>query len=239
MKIDHGVQLVEDMENAIVAWKDMGFTVSPGGIHADGLTHNALVTFRDGSYIELLAFRSKDVGQHRWARYRGFWGPIDYAISIPDLSTFAPHLKTKGLPYSDMSNGGRTRPDGIELKWRSVFATDQTLGLPFFIEDVTDRSLRVPMHTDSVLHPNAATGIADVHVAVPDLNLATGHFELLFGEAHISSNTSSFKLDGSTLTISQPIANTPEAALVARRGAGPITFTIAAPTLIVIKPASL
>src|SRR5581483_146322 len=36
----------------------LGFTVIGGGAHADGPTENALIPFPDGSYLELIAFRS-------------------------------------------------------------------------------------------------------------------------------------------------------------------------------------
>jgi hypothetical protein len=52
--------------------------------------------------------------------------------------------------------GGRIRPDGVQLKWR-------TLGLkpplPFVIEDVTGRELRVPGGA-AADHANGATGKA-------------------------------------------------------------------------------
>ena len=40
-------------------------TVVPGGTHADGATHNALVVFADGAYIELPAWRAP-APEERW-----------------------------------------------------------------------------------------------------------------------------------------------------------------------------
>ena len=55
-RLDHLVILVYDLERAVRGYEELGFTVTPGGEHADGLTHNALVAFEDGSYLELVAF---------------------------------------------------------------------------------------------------------------------------------------------------------------------------------------
>ena len=55
--IDHIVILVADLDRAQAEYAAAGFTVVPGGEHAGGLTHNALVAFADGTYLELLAFR--------------------------------------------------------------------------------------------------------------------------------------------------------------------------------------
>ena len=59
--IDHIVILVRNLEEAIADYTALGFTVTPGGVHADGATHNALVPFDDGSYLELIAFTVREV----------------------------------------------------------------------------------------------------------------------------------------------------------------------------------
>ena len=56
LQLDHLVILVRDLESAIADYTALGFTVQRGGTHADGATHNALVGFADGSYLELIAF---------------------------------------------------------------------------------------------------------------------------------------------------------------------------------------
>ena len=55
-RLDHLVILVRDLGRAVREYEKLGFTVIPGGEHADGLTHNALICFEDGSYLELVAF---------------------------------------------------------------------------------------------------------------------------------------------------------------------------------------
>ena len=63
--IDHIVILVTDLQTAIDDYRALGFTVTFGGEHADGNTHNALVPFADGSYFELIAFKH-EAPNHRW-----------------------------------------------------------------------------------------------------------------------------------------------------------------------------
>ncbi|MDQ2809182.1 MAG: VOC family protein [Chloroflexota bacterium] len=58
--IDHIVILVPDLTQAEQDYTALGFTVTPGGEHAGGLTHNALIALADGSYLELIAFRDTD-----------------------------------------------------------------------------------------------------------------------------------------------------------------------------------
>jgi catechol 2,3-dioxygenase-like lactoylglutathione lyase family enzyme len=54
--LDHLVILVRDLDRAVRGYEGLGFSVTPGGEHADGLTRNALIPFKDGSYLELVAF---------------------------------------------------------------------------------------------------------------------------------------------------------------------------------------
>jgi hypothetical protein len=65
-----------------------GSAWSPWAEHAGGLTHNALVGFQDGSYLELFAFRELDRsrGAHPWAAVAergGGWA--DVALRSDDL----------------------------------------------------------------------------------------------------------------------------------------------------------
>src|SRR5439155_691104 len=55
-QLDHVAMVVRDLDSATDDYRRRGFTVTPGGEHADGLTHNALIPFADGSYLELVAF---------------------------------------------------------------------------------------------------------------------------------------------------------------------------------------
>ncbi len=160
--LDHVVLVVRDLDEAVREQAARGFTVTAGGEHAGGLTHNALVAFADGSYLELIAFhdaRSEAAKIHRWwpvADRGGGWA--DFALLSDDLvaDVFAlGELAT--LPPAD---GGRRRPDGTKLAWRSAVLAAP---LPFLIQDVTKRELRVP-GGDAAKHANGVTGIAAVTV---------------------------------------------------------------------------
>lgn len=237
MNIDHVVVLVSELAQAIQRWQQDGFTVTPGGVHADGITHNALVCFGDGSYVELLAFLQAPPASHRWARFNGFWGPIDYVIAASDIDATVRELRAKDLPYADVVEGGRKRPDGVELRWRSAFPTDRNAALPFIIQDVTRRQLRVPAG-DATMHDNAASGIVQVRVNVPEFEAASGAYDALYGKAEAQTHARVYRLQGSRITLSESPAGSDEAQYLQRRGAGPVAITIGAPRPIVIKPSS-
>jgi len=64
----------------------------------------------------------------------------------------------------EAAEGGRTRPDGVSLRWRAAFLRAP---LPFLIEDLTPRDLRVP-GGDATRHANGVTGVATLVVAARD-----------------------------------------------------------------------
>jgi len=223
MELDHVVILVNDLDAAARQWSNDGFTVTPGGAHADGLTHNALICFADGSYIELLAFRTAAPTAHRWERLRRFPGPIDYAVAVSDLSTFAQRVIERGLRYSPVTEGGRQRPDGITIRWRSSWPPPDAEGLPFLIEDLTPRELRVPAG-DNRRHANGARGIAELTLIVNDLDRAARDLTILLGAA--SDESAAFALGEALLRVRRP-ASDGEETLITRRGPGPASLAVA------------
>lgn len=172
MLLDHCVIVVTDLEQAIGDYQTLGFTVAPGGVHADGRTHNALIPFADGTYLELIAFRTEDGSGHPWwPALRAGGGLVDWAVATADLGERVARLSASGLRYGPVQDGGRQRPDGVELRWRGARPA-AGYGLPFLIEDVTPRELRVPGNA-SQAHPNGVSGIGSLVVAVPELDTAS------------------------------------------------------------------
>ncbi len=215
--------LVPDLDVAKRQWARRGYTVTPGGTHAGGATHNNLVCFADTSYIELIAFKTSEPTSHRWDKYRPFPGLVDFAVRVNDMRAAVARLGKLGVAYSEPSDGGRLRPDGVELRWRGAHPVNTGTGLPFLIEDVTPRNLRVPAGL-ARRHRNGATGIASVDVITADPAAALASFGALFGRAvKLGRGAAVFALGETRLTLRQP-ARGNAAALLVMRGAGPLNW---------------
>lgn len=182
--IDHIVVVVRDLAQASENYRRAGFTVTPGGYHTGGATHNALISFGDGAYFELIAFTEPDKPQaHRWwQKSTTGEGTVDFALVSADLDAEAERLRAAGIAVDGPHDGGRKRPDGQQLAWRMLSISSDEAPLPFIIEDVTARELRVPPG-DATRHPLGITGIAGVAVLVPDLDRASTVYEALLGMA--------------------------------------------------------
>lgn len=81
--LDHIIVLVPYASLAHTpAWIIDNFTITPGGQHADRKTENQLICFRDGCYVELIAFVNDDPKNregHRWGGKQ--FGIIDFAFT--------------------------------------------------------------------------------------------------------------------------------------------------------------
>ena len=217
--IDHAVIFVEDLSEATADFERVGFQVTPGGTHAGGLTKNALIPLADGAYLEMLAFNIPETHRdlphaealravsgttpmdHRFlprgAEGEGF---RDLGLATVGLREVVDNARSAGLEIEGPFPGRRMRPDGREVEWELAFPKDP--GLPFLIEDVTDRGLRVPSG-DARRHPNGVTGIGEVVVQVDRFRrTVTRYGELLGLDARVDGRTASFRLSDTVITIS-------------------------------------
>jgi len=177
LSLDHLVIHVSHLQTAITDYQALGFQVQVGGTHADGSTHNALIGFADGSYLELISFLKPAPG-HRWSHHHaaGYEGFIDFALLPDRVGEVVSRAQASGLAYQGPLEGGRLRPDGQRLEWQ--IGVPPSSDLPFLCGDVTPRALRVP-EGDVRVHPNGAQGIASLTLAVADLAQSLKHYRVL------------------------------------------------------------
>ena len=151
MKIDHvtvaGVHL-EEMRQAFT-----GATAIPteyGGPHANHATEMAVVSFPDGSYIELMGIQQRAdpaaVAAHAWGQFlRTNGGPCAFALRVTDVNAEIQQLSRAGIHVGGAEKSGRTRPDGVTLSWETADIGSGPKGsfFPFLIRDFTPRENRV------------------------------------------------------------------------------------------------
>lgn len=179
--IDHIVIAVNDLDKASAAFGAAGFTVTPGGSHPTG-THNALIGFADGSYLELIAVEDPELARdHPWfQRMGGKEGFVTFAIRADSLDYELKRLASRGLKDLHRREGARTRPDGQQVQWlNSAIESDPPVFLPFLIQDVTDRDLRVPSGK-AANHENGALGTTGLTIVTGDIKAAMTAYGSIF-----------------------------------------------------------
>lgn len=115
-----------------------GVRAVPGGRHAGQGTHNALVGFGPGRYLELLAPDPEADG----GRFRDEIAYLDAPAlhgwclrPDGDADAFAARVRAAGWAPRRLAMA-RTRPDGVRLAWELVFVDGHAFGglVPFAID---------------------------------------------------------------------------------------------------------
>ncbi len=187
-EFDHAVILVPDLEQGINQFTALGFHVEKGGSH--GLTENALIPFKDQTYIELIAYKSKPakfilMAIHKWLRLRRshdtimsrltHWfsrpfGPIDWCVRYT-ASGNPKHLPAGMTIPKEFS---RLKPDGTQIKW--TLSAPRNFALPMLIDDRTERRFRAPLYK-SGLHKNGAEAIEEIILPPENIHAIVQGFE--------------------------------------------------------------
>jgi catechol 2,3-dioxygenase-like lactoylglutathione lyase family enzyme len=260
--IDHVVIRVNDLDAAMGDYTELGFTVIPGGEHPGLGSHNALIAFEDGSYLELISFRDSDprrtVPKHVRARelaasthsaMERHWLPwatapeglIDFALRPSSIEEAIRDAKSRGLDLEGPIPGGRLRLDGQRVSWQLAVA--DSFDLPFLCADVTPRSLRVP-EGEARQHRNGTTGIMYLQIAVDDLAASVAHYRALLGNELVVSlrdpSLRCFILGHSSIQlVPPPRGDSPLRDHLSEYGEGPycLVLTARGPTGVKLDPA--
>ncbi len=193
LQLDHIVITVPELERAMADYARLGFTVTRGGEHESFGSHNALIPFEDGSYLELIAFRDERAlgsspAERRVAGWRNKAGFADVALLPQGIAQEVEAARARGVALTEPQAGGRFRPDGQHVGWE--FSFPSSTALPFLCADVTPRELRVPPG-EARQHPNGATGVLSVTVAVDDLAALLTAYRALLDAPGVPGSVSS------------------------------------------------
>jgi catechol 2,3-dioxygenase-like lactoylglutathione lyase family enzyme len=207
--LDHVVIIVNDLDESITHFRSLGFQVQAGG--KNGPLHNALILFKDGTYIELTTTVSSMVrGLFRvlhsigllslWEKLRPtltqrflFWlggpiGLIDVCLRCDDLDKTLANMREQGVPVTDTQLFSRMRPDGEVASWRLAAPVNRRL--PFFIEDITPVHVRVPSK-EACEHENAVVGMSSIVMAPECVKQLNENIQPCVGDALNNSTDNS------------------------------------------------
>jgi Glyoxalase-like domain len=137
-RLDHIMYASSQLQDGIDEIRNLtGVTAEFGGSHPGNGTCNALLSFANHQYLEIIA---PDAGQDlagtlgEELKKRDSSGIRTWAVAVDDFAVLMPVLDRCGYQHNvvDMN---RTRPDGVRLDWRILFVHDHSFGnfMPFFI----------------------------------------------------------------------------------------------------------
>jgi hypothetical protein len=239
-KIDHVTIAGSDLKPMRAKLAAMGIVTLYGGPHSNHATEMALVSFPDGSYLELMGIQpdadAAAVTGHVWAKFlKENAGPCAWAMHEKDLSGEVSRLKTAGIPVSAPVNSGRTRPDGVRLEWETSDVGGDTRGtfFPFLIQDRTPREQRAYPLGKPVT--KEFRGVSRVVIAVRNLDEAIKRYQKAYSvPPPIKQVDQSFEaylalLGNLPVVLAQPLnSGSWLAARIERFGEGPCAFVLGA-----------
>ncbi|UKZ91112.1 uncharacterized protein TrAFT101_006108 [Trichoderma asperellum] len=196
---DHVILLIPHSQLiSLPQWLSDAFTILEGGVHEGGMTENKIVVFKDGVYLELIAFVDGLNPQHRAMHP---WGRQPDGHIIHWAHTILSHEEEEGsnnseekfravqariqdsqvgIKYLDPEPGFRTMADGSKRIWANAIPNfDNYKGpiyvnqQPFWTFDRTPRSLRAPITPGNASHPSGAVGVAGISLFIKDEEVLT------------------------------------------------------------------
>ena len=168
--LDHILLGCRDLDEGIAMLeKTTGVKAVYGGVHPGRGTRNALASFGDRHYLEIIApDPAQDVVSESQSDMPGelkaLKAPqlVGWAAHTNDIEALAKRLRAQGVKISEVQPGARKRDDGRMLSWKTMGVEDPTGLLPFFIEwskETTHPSVDAPsglrLESFSLAGPNA------------------------------------------------------------------------------------
>ena len=114
-------------------------------------------------------------------------GLVDYCASSGDLAADARRLAEAGFDLDGPDAGGRSLPNGTQIRWKIARIRQEGKVLPFLIEDETPRRLRVPGGPFAE-HPNGAIGISRLLISTRSITESRRALAALAGSPEINGN---------------------------------------------------
>lgn len=236
-RFDHVILGGPDLSALAKAFRALGFTLTPKGVHAGKGTANHCVMFA-ATYVELLGIDDPAAATGRLAeaaRSRSGGLGVVYGGAADEARA---HLDAAGLGPDGPHDLSRPLTlDGVTdiVRFRNVLLPKHRLSplLQFVCEHVTPQLTRARHEWE--LHANGVVALTEIVLAVPDVAAAADEARALFGADRVSQSgeKAEARLDIATL-----VYLTPEAA-AARYGTalGPVAPpAIAGLTLAVNEP---
>lgn len=250
LKIDHVTVAGSDVRAMMSNLANVGLRCDYGGPHADHVTEMALISFPDGSYLELIAPQpnadAKAVAAHAWGkRMLENAGPCAWAVTSSELAGEAKRLQKAGITVKSPVRSGRARPDGKHLEWEMMQIGEEPRGtfFPFAIQDLTPRRDRVFLSGKPTTEDFG--GVSRVVIAVRDLQTSAQRYRAAYAlPAPVTQIDSEFKariavFSNSPAVLAAPLdANSWLAKRLEQFGEGPCAFILRARAKERYKPAA-
>jgi hypothetical protein len=179
LRVDHITIGGRRLDELRTRFAGVGLETTYGGRHHGNITEMALRVFEDGSYLELISTIEPGPRESVWRRQiEQDGGPAAWSLASDDLQSVAARAAALDIHVSPPVQQHRRRSDGQVAEWELLRLGDGEPGAtyPFFIRDLTPRTVRVPQPPRES-GPRAISGIGLVVLGVHSLEPTRGRLE--------------------------------------------------------------
>jgi hypothetical protein len=181
--VDHVVVLVKDLDARRDAYRRMGFTVSPRGLHSahKGSANHTIMFPHD--YLELMGLIAETEGNASRRRKLAEQGEGLHAVACrtADAAAAGPALAALGVATEGLSDFARPAPPPAagEAAFTTLdFAAPEVpLGMCFMCQHRTPETVWIP---EFLTHANGAEGLSAIVAACDDPRATAERFARLF-----------------------------------------------------------
>ena len=238
LTVDHVTVAGADLKQMQARLAAVGIPSEFGGPHSNHATQMAVTSFRDGSYLELIALQdqpdAKAVAAHYWSKQiQGNAGPAAWAVRAKNVASEVERLRAAGIVVSAPVRSGRERPDGTRLAWEAAQVGQEPNGtfFPFLIRDFTPRDARAFPKGQPAARNFA--GIQRVVIAVRDLKASSARYRQAYELAapaeqeDVGFGARVAVFAGTPVVLAEPLnARSWVAERIRRFGEGPCAFVL-------------
>jgi catechol 2,3-dioxygenase-like lactoylglutathione lyase family enzyme len=242
-RFDHAVIAVRDLAEATRRYQALGFAVSPGGRHTRRGTENAIIRF-GLDYLELIAIydeaelAGRGLNGLALAEFleKQEGGLVGYALATADIAQDAARFHETGLAAEGPFAMERLRPDGRRLSWQLLVpeSVPWRRAWPFLIQWDAPDAERLAWEAPGV-HPNGATGVAGITLAVWNLERAIDLYQRQLGLTldqqdmvpRLAARRARFRVGTFTIDLLAPVGGGLVQEMLEAVGEGPFELALA------------
>lgn len=182
---DHATILVRDLEQASATFRNLGFALTPKGVHEAAGSANHVMNF-GAEYLEILTINQETpINAHMVAMLASREGVHLAAARTKDVAAVKAHLDQLGAPSMGPVPVARKvkLPGGDEQE--AMFEVlvpippGEAADLTFFFSEHKTPELTLVAEADG--HPNGAIGVLSLEAPVANLSEWTAHLERILG----------------------------------------------------------
>lgn len=202
---DHAVILVRDLDQAQAKMEQLGFAVTPRGLHSAKMgTANNTIMFRNGNYFELLSVIRPTPQNKAFANFlERREGLSALAFQTDDAVAAAEEFKAAGIDDGPAIEFVRpvSLADGLSEAAFTVARIDpaRTPGAAHFV--CQHHTPDVTWRPDFLDHANGVQGLASILGLASDLDVVAEGYGRIFGDGSIEREDGSLRIDTGTIPI--------------------------------------